>query len=200
MFMHLTNTAKGFLFFGIAFTLTVIVSLLAPILGDATMFFHMFTPAFATLIMALLVTRDGYSRNFWSSLGLHRAGLRSWPLALLGPIVVMSAVYGLIWASGIGRVSMPAGYTWALLPIEVVAQIVINSLFAFGEEIGFRAYLLPRFMSLGTTRALLLSGLLHGIWHFPLLLLTPLYPIFGTWLIVGPVILLTLTAAGVYYG
>jgi membrane protease YdiL (CAAX protease family) len=30
--------------------------------------------------------------------------------------------------------------------------------------------------------------------------LTPLYPIFGTWLIIGPVFLLTLTFAGVFYG
>jgi uncharacterized protein len=55
-------------------------------------------------------------------------------------------------------------------------------------------------MHLGTTRALLLSGLLHAIWHFPLMLLTPVYPILGNWLIIGPIILLTLTTAGVFYG
>jgi uncharacterized protein len=55
-------------------------------------------------------------------------------------------------------------------------------------------------MDLGTTRALVVSGLLFGLWHFPLMLLTPVYPILGSWLIVGPMVLLTLTAAGVFYG
>src|SRR4051812_17587489 len=32
------------------------------------------------------------------------------------------------------------------------------------------------------------------------MLLTPVYPILGTWFIVGPIILLTLTTAGVFYG
>jgi membrane protease YdiL (CAAX protease family) len=69
-----------------------------------------------------------------------------------------------------------------------------------GEEIGFRGYLLPRLMPLGTPRALLVSGLLHGIWHFPLILLTSALPINGTWLIAGPLFLLVLTAAGTFYG
>jgi membrane protease YdiL (CAAX protease family) len=150
--------------------------------------------------MLLVVTRDGYSRSGWQSLGLHRGGLRWWLFALVGPLAVMSAVYGLVWSIGLGRPALPAGFTLAGLPLEFAAQLAITSAFALGEEIGFRGYLLPRLTHLGTTRALLLSGLLHGIWHFPLMLLTPVYPILGNWLIVGPVILLTLTAAGVFYG
>ncbi len=165
MLTNLTNSAKAFLFFAIAFGLTVTVSLLAPLLGDMTVFIHMFTPAVSVLIMMLVVTRDGYAKTGWAALGLHRAGLRWWLLALAGPLAVMSVVYGLVWNTG-------------------VAQFV----------------LLPRLTQLGTTRALLLSGLLHAIWHFPLMLLTPVYPILGSWLIVGPIILLTLTTAGVFYG
>lgn len=41
---------------------------------------------------------------------------------------------------------------------------------------------------------------MHALWHFPLLLLTPIYPIVGSWLIVGPIFLVTLTTAGVFYG
>jgi membrane protease YdiL (CAAX protease family) len=55
-------------------------------------------------------------------------------------------------------------------------------------------------MHLGIARALLLSGLMHALWHFPLLLLTPIYPIVGSWLVVGPIFIVTLTAAGVFYG
>jgi uncharacterized protein len=200
MFTNLSNSAKAFLFYGLAFGLTVTVCLLAPFLGELTMLFHMLTPTLATLLMLLVVTRDGRSKDSWRALGLHRAGLRWWGFALVGPLVVMSAVYGLVWLIGVGQPTMPAGFTLADLPLEFIAQLVITSAFALGEEIGFRGYLLPRLMHLGTTRALLLTGLLHGLWHFPLMLLTPLYPILGSWLIVGPVILMTLTAAGVFYG
>jgi uncharacterized protein len=43
------------------------------------------TPALATVIMLLVVTRDGRSRQGWRSLGLHRLGLRLWWIAILGP-------------------------------------------------------------------------------------------------------------------
>jgi len=113
---------------------------------------------------------------------------------------MMFTVYGLVWIAGVGRPAMPTGYTWATIPAEFLVQLVITTLFALGEEIGFRAYLLPRLMHLGATRALLLSGLLHGLWHFPLMLLTWYFPIHGSWLVIGPTTTLTLVAAGVYYG
>ncbi len=48
-------------------------------------------------------------------------------------------------------------------------------LFALGEEIGWRGYLLPKLSGLGPVRAALLAGLLHGLWHLPIILLTPFY-------------------------
>jgi len=200
MFTNLTNSAKAFLFFMIAFGLTVTVSLLYPILGEMTVFIHMYTPTLATLIMMLVVTRDGYSKAGWANLGLHRAGLRWWLLALLGPLVLMSAVYGIVWNTSVAQAVFPDGSRLGEMASNVAIGLGISSALAIGEEIGFRGYLLPRLVQLGTTKALLLSGLLHAIWHFPLMLLTPVYPILGNWLIVGPIILLTLTSAGVFYG
>ena len=200
MFTNLTNSAKAFLFFMIAFGLTVTVSLLYPILGEMTVFIHMYTPTLATLIMMLVVTRDGYSKAGWANLGLHRAGLRWWLLALLGPLVLMSAVYGIVWNTSVAQAVFPDGSRLGEMASNVAIGLGISSALAIGEEIGFRGYLLPRLAQLRTTKALLLSGLLHAIWHFPLMLLTPVYPILGNWLIVGPIILLTLTSAGVFYG
>lgn len=200
MFTNLTNSTKAFVFYVLAFGLTVTVSLLQPLLGDATMFLHMYTPMLATLLMLLVVTRDGYSKTSWQSLGLDRLGLRSWWLALVGPLMLMSAVYAIVWISGVGSFVTPAGFTLAGLPLDFVVELVITSIFVLGEEIGFRGYLLPHLLQLGTIRALLLSGFLHGLWHFPLMLLTPVLHITGSWLIVGPIFLVTLTAAGVFYG
>jgi uncharacterized protein len=200
MFTHLTNSAKAFLFFAIAFGLTIVVSLLYPLLGGITPLIHMYTPTLAVLIMMLVVTRDGYTKAGWATLGLHRLGLRWWLLALIGPLAVMSAVYGLVWNTGVAQFALPDDFTLAGLASGLATGLGISSALALGEEIGFRGYLLPQLTKLGTTRALLLSGLMHAIWHFPLMLLTPVYPILGSWLIVGPIILLTLTTAGVFYG
>src|SRR4051794_27587267 len=153
MFKHLSDPVKGFMFFGIAFGLTLLVSLLAPVLGDALMIVHTLTPVVATLIMLFVVTRDGYSASSWRALGLHRAGLRLWGLALIGPAAIVSVVYGAAWSIGLGHAFMPAGYTPTSVVLESLAQVAIASVFALCEEIGFRGYMLSRLMPLGTTRA-----------------------------------------------
>src|SRR6476619_6764690 len=111
MFTHLSNSAKASLFFVIAFGLTVTISLLYPILGQITAFIHMYTPTLSVLIMMLVVTRDGYSKAGWATLGLHRLGLRWWLLALIGPLAVMSAVYGIVWNTGMAQFALPDGFT-----------------------------------------------------------------------------------------
>jgi membrane protease YdiL (CAAX protease family) len=200
MFRNLTDLTKALVFFGLAFGMTVTVSLLQPLLGEATMFLHMFSPTIAALLMLLVITRDGYTRSAWSGLGLHRAGLRWWGFALLASLVIVALPYAITWLSGRAHPAMPDGFTATTLLLEVGASLMINAAFGVGEEIGFRGYLLPRLMHLGTGRALVLGGLMFGLWHFPLMLLTPVYPILGSWLIVGPIILATLIGSGVFYG
>ncbi|WP_313692569.1 CPBP family intramembrane glutamic endopeptidase [Halorarum halobium] len=60
-----------------------------------------------------------------------------------------------------------------LVLVQVVAAVtvapLINGLFAFGEEFGWRAYLLPKLLPLGTRRAVLLHGVVWGVWHWPLI-------------------------------
>jgi uncharacterized protein len=66
------------------------------------------------------------------------------------------------------------------LPIGVlaVAQLaalplgaIVNIIPTLGEELGWRGWLLPRLMPLGTLPALLISGVIWGLWHAPLILL-----------------------------
>lgn len=49
--------------------------------------------------------------------------------------------------------------------------IVINMVFTFGEEFGWRGYLLPRLAPLGGVSAAILVGLIWGFWHAPLIVL-----------------------------
>lgn len=84
---------------------------------------------------------------------------------------------------------------------ERTLHVVMVTLFgALGEEIGWRGYLLPQLHGLGLRRALLISGLLHGLWHLPAMIWTPFYHGAGNRLIIIPLFLLTLTMAGVCYG
>lgn len=56
-----------------------------------------------------------------------------------------------------------------LAAIPVAA--VINGVFAFGEEAGWRGFLLPMLLPLGTCRAIIVSGVVWGVWHAPIVLL-----------------------------
>jgi membrane protease YdiL (CAAX protease family) len=50
--------------------------------------------------------------------------------------------------------------------------MVSGFVFAFGEELGWRGYLLTRLMQSRWPFPILLSGLVWGVWHSPLLILT----------------------------
>ena len=70
-----------------------------------------------------------------------------------------------------------------------------------GEEIGWRGYLLFRLAEVISGRqAALLTGAFHAIFHLPLLLLTTTYQSAGNRWIVVPMVMVTLTLAGVWYG
>ena len=72
--------------------------------------------------------------------------------------------------------------------------------FACGEEIGWRGYLLPCFSGLGVRRSLLRVGFIHGLWHLPVMLLTSAYHAAGNPFVIVPLFVTTLTLAGVYFG
>jgi membrane protease YdiL (CAAX protease family) len=46
---------------------------------------------------------------------------------------------------------------------------VLNFIATFGEEFGWRGYLLPKLKSLGNRKALIISGIIWGIWHWPVI-------------------------------
>ena len=64
---------------------------------------------------------------------------------------------------------------WTLAILQLIQGVliapIINSIATFGEEFGWRAYLLPKLMPLGGRKAMLLIGLIWGIWHWPVILM-----------------------------
>ncbi|MDP9861675.1 MULTISPECIES: CPBP family intramembrane glutamic endopeptidase [Streptosporangium] len=85
--------------------------------------------------------------------------------------------------AGGGRAPRVAPETLAVVQIASAFLVapLINSVAAFGEEWGWRGWLLPRLMPLGTWRALLASGVIWGAWHAPLTLRGYNYPELGAW-------------------
>jgi membrane protease YdiL (CAAX protease family) len=74
------------------------------------------------------------------------------------------------------------------MALNVVLGSFINVVFALGEELGWRGWLLPRLMPLGAWPAMILSGALWGLWHAPVILLGynyPSAPVAGVALFVG---------------
>jgi uncharacterized protein len=211
MFPTLSNLKKASLFFGLVMTLTLAVVLifrLALPQSELVILAHMLTPLLATLIMLFVVTRDGLAVSRSASetngrlpLGFTRSGRQTWGLALLLPLPILAVSYGLAWVSDAAAFAPPTESGWLPdLLINLVINFLIITLFVVSEEIGFRGYLLPRLRKLGDTQAILLSGFLHGVWHLPLILLTPFYLAEGNRWLTIPLFLLLLTAAGAIYG
>jgi uncharacterized protein len=153
----------------------------------------MLTPTVAAVGVTLLLLRPAHP---WRSLGLvpsvgWRRLLVLGVVALLAPLVLSAVVLLVAGGLGLARVDWSLGaYATNLsasgtpLPPTVPARTValvtlaavpLNGLVAavpaVGEEIGWRGFLLPRLLPLGTGPALLLSGVVWGVWHAPLILL-----------------------------
>jgi membrane protease YdiL (CAAX protease family) len=48
---------------------------------------------------------------------------------------------------------------------------LLNLVSTFGEEFGWRAFLVPELSKFGVKKALIFSGLIWGAWHFPVILM-----------------------------
>lgn len=203
MFTRLTETGKATVFSALALSLAVVAALLigtldlAPTVGMWVLW--SFTPTVATLIMLLVVTREGYSRAGWKALGLDRPGLRVWGIAFGGTLLISVAASAVVWATPLASFVVPESGVIDPL-IQLLIQVVILALtFALGEEIGVRGYLLPKLLPTGRSSALLLSGLVWATWHMPLILLTPVFPV-GNKLISLPLFYAAIVAASFFYG
>ncbi|HEY3289477.1 MAG TPA: CPBP family intramembrane glutamic endopeptidase [Anaerolineae bacterium] len=62
---------------------------------------------------------------------------------------------------------------WLFVAIQTVQALllapILNGLFTLGEEFGWRAYLQPKLLALGKRKAILITGVIWGIWHWPII-------------------------------
>jgi membrane protease YdiL (CAAX protease family) len=143
----------------------------------------MWTPAVASFV-ARLALREGIgdvSFRFGGPIG-GKAILLAW----VYPLIVAAVGYGIAWGTGLVSfvppsltsihlaLNNPAARFLALLLLNATLGTLIGALFAAGEEIGWRGYMLTRLIDAGIPRPVLISGLVWGLWHVPLIL-TGLY-------------------------
>lgn len=152
---------------------------------------YMPAPALAHVITRL-ITREGW-RNTYLRPELKR-GWPYWLFAWFGPAILTvlgGVVYFLIFpqhfdpslstlqelldaaAARTGQeIALPFPI-WVLAALQAVQGVllapVINSLFTFGEEFGWRAYLQPKLLPLGWRPAMVWMGVIWGLWHAPVI-------------------------------
>ena len=149
----------------------------------------MAAPALAH-ILTRLVTHEGW-QNTYLRPHLHRSW-RFWLAAWIGmPLLVLVGtwLFFIIFPQFfdtalndirqlLARAGQTSGQPASISPesfiiIQIVQAIIIapliNGLPVLGEEFGWRAYLLPKLMPLGGRKAMLVLGIIWGVWHWPLI-------------------------------
>ncbi len=145
---------------------------------------YMGAPALAN-VLTRLITHEGFH-----NVGLWPHFKKGWPLWIAG--WVLPAVFTVLGAAlffalfpqyfgGLEQIRAQVEATGVKLPmslellilLQVIGAILIspiaNSLATFGEEFGWRAYLMPKLLPLGKRPTALIMGVIWGAWHWPVI-------------------------------
>ena len=160
----------------------------------------MYVPTVASIV-ARLVGREGFGDISvrWGGAAGTRAALTAWLL----PVGVGLVAYGAAWVTGRATFGAPEGGMLpgiadpvarfaASLPLALTIGTLQSCISAFGEEVGWRGYMVPRLVEAGVPRADVVSGLVWCAWHVPLILwggyaVGP-YPLLSALLFVGAIL------------
>lgn len=146
---------------------------------------YMWAPAIGNILTRLVTTQG------WGDLWLMPATKRNWNpymAAWFLPAVLTTigaAVYFVFFPSQFDiNLTMVRDMIEKTMPqtevspwLEVSGKIIqaifiapiIYSFFKFGEEFGWRGYLLPNLLPMGEKKAFLVSGIIWGLWYAPLI-------------------------------
>jgi uncharacterized protein len=133
--------------------------------GQAVVALGAFSPAVAAFVVRRWVTREGFA-----DAGLRPHLRRAWTsylVAWLIPLPVVGVIVGLALALGLRLVH--AELPPALVPAALAGSLVTAPLF-FGEEFGWRGYLQLRWFDNRPLLAAVLTGVVWGVFHYPLIL------------------------------
>jgi len=150
--------------------------------------FYMFGPAIAN-ILTRLITREGKKDLFLRpnfDKGRWLSYLAAWILPGILTVIGMVLFFTLFpghfdrelspLKTQLQAASTPVVLNpWLIVIVQTFQALLIspllNAIPTFGEEFGWRGYLQPKLMPLGGRRAILLTGLIWGVWHWPVILM-----------------------------
>lgn len=141
---------------------------------------------------AAIITRLIYQRNLrgmgW---GWGKTRYQVWSYFI--PLLYALAAYLIVWLGGFGKFpnmttvhtiarqgigplklanASPAVAIALYVAISATLGLVINCVFALGEELGWRGLLVPELAKVTSfTKTALLSGVIWSLWHYPLIFL-----------------------------
>jgi membrane protease YdiL (CAAX protease family) len=146
---------------------------------------YMWAPAFAHFLTRW-ITKEG-----WKDMGLRprfKEALPFWIVAWVAPAVMTilgAMLFFIIFPAKLdseftilnellaASENVPDTEPWVVVMMQIFVSILtaplINSIFTFGEEFGWRAYLQHKLMPLGARKAMLWMGVIWGVWYWPLI-------------------------------
>jgi len=124
----------------------------------------MFGPMLAAMIMRGFISKEGFK----GSVGVSRP-LKFYAIAYFAPFFFILALIIFNQLTGIGHFEW-TNSTPLLKSILITALLVFLLLpVSFGEEYGWRGYLLPRLLPLGEIKGTIILGVIWACWHLPVL-------------------------------
>lgn len=190
--MKKTDKKGIFWFLLITFTITISIVVILWLLGISfigkvaivaqfTLAGAMLIPGISAFIVRKFITKEGFG-DAGLKFGSGKLYLKTY---IFIPIlfIIIYGITAIFYRPDFSLSSFAQYYGTAPPPIQLplmfVAGIIfsltfapiINSIFAFGEEFGWRGYLLPKLLPLGKVKALFISGIIWGLWHVPFILL-----------------------------
>ena len=172
---------------------------------------YMFIPALCVLIVEKWIHHDKIRQRLWISFRINKWFFVAWlvmPLVSLGTILTslifkgvsynpemtgMIERFGIIMTPEqleemrVSLESMPIPPLLLILLQGLIAGITINALVAFGEELGWRGFLVYQFREMNLLKAAVVIGVIWGFWHTPLILMGhnyPQHPVAGVFMMV----------------
>jgi uncharacterized protein len=186
-------------YLGITYAIALAIALALPNAGIAPLI-SIAAPVIAVALTTAFIVPRGQRRAVWAGVGFHPRKGRGLLIAVVGPMVIIALSFGV--AAAFGVVRFPGvGPGLGLAVLNIIVTTIIFAVVFLGEEIGWRGYLLFRLAELTSgRRAALLTGAFQAIFHLPLLLIATTYQSEGNRWIVVPMVMVTLTLAGAWYG
>ncbi len=136
-----------------------------------------FAPAFACIVVRKWVTREGFS-----DAGLH-PNLKKWRYYLVGWILPLAVTVIIIVLAVVLKISnpdftlqralqtqippLPTGFFLVAVAGQLFTALMFTPVL-WGEEFGWRGYLQIRLFSDRPVLAAIATGLIWGVWHYPL--------------------------------